>query len=157
MSYTFKTRKKKSSRNNLLPGSIGDMSFRLLNLRAAINENKVEDTVAIREASLELDRELQSWSSSDLPNWKYTEIDAGTDPLGLCFNGKSHVYRDFRAVEAWNYWRTLRILVNQIILQNETSSIVPDSDLEASSLSIIRQLSIDICVSTASFTDTPRK
>jgi len=155
-SYMFKTSVIRQRRNNANQKSMADMSFRLVNLRAAVKNGEVIDPQAIREAALELDGDLDAWGANVPPGWGYTTIDASEAPVGTCFEGKRHMYSNLWYAKDWNSWRILRILVNQIVIQNEARWRVPDSDQKSIALSIIREMSIGICISTASFTGSPR-
>ena len=85
------------------------MCFRLLNLRAAIKSNGSTDTQAIREAALDLDRDLEMLSASFPSTWQYTVINISDDSVSnVYFNGMCHFYSDLWTAKTWNYWRTLR-------------------------------------------------
>jgi hypothetical protein len=159
ISYDFKARKIRPRNSNVPISSMTDMCFRLLNLRAAIKNSENTDAQAIREAALELDSDLDTFSTNVPSTWKHTAIDISDDPVGdIYFNGVRHLYSDLWTAKVWNHWRTLRILVNQIIVQTEGHSVsVLSSAQSINAHSIIHQLSIDICISTSSFIGSPRK
>jgi hypothetical protein len=139
------------------PGSICEISFRIINLYAAFINGEVTDPQVIRETALEIDSDLQTWKAGVSPSWGYTIIDAPEAAASTCFNGKSHVYPNLWIGEVWNNWRALRIWINQIIVRNEVLSSVPGDVQKSTALSVIRQLSTDLCISTSSFMGTPRK
>ncbi|KIX07330.1 uncharacterized protein Z518_01983 [Rhinocladiella mackenziei CBS 650.93] len=158
--YDFQTsaiRQQWQHRRVASPGSICEISFRMVNLRAAFKNGEVTDPQVIRKTALEIDGDLEVWRAGVPPNWRYTTIDAPGAGVDTCFDGKSHVYPTPWIADAWNNWRILRILVNQIIVQNEVRSSVPENAQKSIALSIIRQSSADICISTSSFIGTPRK
>ncbi|KAH0841006.1 hypothetical protein FOPE_06339 [Fonsecaea pedrosoi] len=139
------------------PGSITEICFRLANLRAAMKDQGAIDPQAIRATALEIDADLETWRAGLPPIWKYTTISMSDAANDTYFAGKMHVYPNLWIAEAWNSWRAARILVNQLILQNEACVPNPDNALTDLALSTIRQLCIDICISTHSFRDSPRK
>jgi hypothetical protein len=158
--YNFQTsaiRQQWQHRNIASPGSICEISFRMVNLRAAFQNGEVTDPQVIREAALDIDSDLETWRAGVPLNWRYATIDATEAPVGTCFDGKRHVYPSLWIAEVWNSWRTLRILVNQIIVQNELRSSVPGNAQKSIALSIIHQFSTELCISTTSFMDTPRR
>ena len=155
--YNFETSAIRQHRNVSSPGSICEISFRIVNLRAALRNGEVTDPQVIRETALEIDGDLETWRAGVPRNWRYATIDANEAPVGTCFDGKRHVYPNLWIVDVWNNWRTLRILVNQIIVQNELRSSVPDNAQKSIALSIIHHFSTELCISTASFTGTPRR
>jgi hypothetical protein len=156
ISHNFKTSAMGKRRKKTQPGSIGDMCFRLLDLRAAIKSD-ITDPKAVREAAMEMDADLEAWRAALQPSWSYATVDAGDAPAGIYFEGKYHIYGNPWTARVWNNWRTLRILVNRIILQNEIRSGTPDSAHESAALSLIHQLSTEICISAPSFIGSPRK
>ena len=158
--YNFETsaiRQQWQHRNVASPGSICEISFRIVNLQAAFRNGEVTDPQVIRETALEIDGDLETWRAGVPRNWRYATIDATEAPVATYFDGKRHVYPNLWIADVWNNWRTLRILVNQIIVQNELRSSVPDNAQKSIALSIIHQFSTELCISTASFTGTPRR
>lgn len=160
MTYNFKTsgiRQQWQQRNIANPNSIWEISFRIVNLRAAFKNGEVTDPRVIRETALDIDAELETWKASAPPNWRYATNNATEASVGTCFDGKRHVYPNLGIAEGWNNWRTLRIFVNQIIMQNELRSSMPDNVQKFIALVIIHQLSTDLCISASSFTGSPRR
>jgi hypothetical protein len=139
------------------PGSMFEISVRMVNLRAIFKRSEAIDIHYFREKALELERDLQSWKAGVPLSWTYTtqnDTQASTDTP---FGGKSHFYPTLGLTDAWNHWRTLRIFVNKIIVQNEDRSIAPDNAQRSLAISIIREMSSDLCISTSSYIDTPCK
>lgn len=138
------------------PGPMGTWCFRLLQLRDAIRSNEVKDGQTICETATEIDCDLTAWSAS---LQTYAIVDA---PVGASdeefFHGKRHVYSNLVIAQAWNNWRTLRIVANQMIIQSEACSGASGaSHASPSPLAIIREMSDDICTSAPSFAGVPRK
>ena len=156
--YNFETsgiRKQWKQRNIASPASICTLSFRIVNLRAAFKTGEMTDQQLIRETALDIDRDLETWKAGVPRTWRYATIeDPNTEP-GTSFEGKRHVYPNLWIAEAWNNWRSLRILVNQIILQNELRTDM--SDIAERAVEMIRHFSAELCMSISSFTDSPRK
>ncbi|OAL23091.1 hypothetical protein AYO22_06584 [Fonsecaea multimorphosa] len=132
------------------PGSITEICIRVANLCAALKGQDVTDPQAIRAIALEIDADLESWRAGLPPTWAYGTVDVPDAANDTAFNRKKHVYTNLWNAEAWNSWRAVRVLVNQLILENEARSIEPDNALMALALSVIRELCVDICVSTYS-------
>lgn len=84
--------------------------------------------------------------------WEYTTVDSSTN-----FGGVTHMYPNLWVAEAWKNWRIMRILVNQMIVENEAISGKPNDEAISQPLSIICQLSTELCISCFSFMGTPRK
>jgi hypothetical protein len=119
------------------------MCFRLLYLRLAIKSGEITDQEAICKAAIEMDRNLEAWRASLKPSWSYTTVDAGNVPASTYFDGKRHIYSNLWTAQLWNNWRALRILVNQIILQNKLGSNASNTAQKSNSLSLIYQLSTE--------------
>lgn len=144
-------RRRKKSR----PGPLGSLCFRLLHLRDAIRHDELKDRATIYETAVEIDRDLMAWAEH-LP--AHTTVDASADSLHEAFfQGKRHIYSNLLVAQAWNNWRTLRIVVNRIVLENEVQSEAAGTTHKSPVISVIRQLSTDICTSAASFAGSPRK
>jgi hypothetical protein len=136
------------------PSFLGDMNFRLLNLRAAIKKGSTGDSRLFSDTARQMGLELDAWPASISPEFHYrTVCNAADDSY---FGGTRHVYRDLWTVQLWNSWRTIRIQVNRIILEHKTCSGVPEWD-ESSQPRKIRESSTDICISVPELMGTPRK
>ena len=156
--YNFETsgiRQQWKRRNIASPASICALSFRIVNLRAAFKTGEMTDQQLIRETALDIDSDLETWKAGVPISWRHATIDdPNTDPA-TCFEGKRHVYPNLWIAEAWNNWRSLRILVNQIILQNELRTDM--SGIAERAVEMIRHFSAELCISISSFTNSPRK
>lgn len=141
-------------RNVSSQASICEISFRIVNFVSAVKRSRGTNAEAIRSTALDIDADLQAWRAALLPKWKYSTVDTPEAAVGTCFDGKRHVYPSHWVAEAWNGWRVLRILINQILFQNEGGLDIPNAQKP---LTLIRRLSADICVSASSFAGTPRK
>lgn len=107
--------------------------------------------------ALEIDGDLKDWKAGVPPHWQYATIDAPEADVGTYFGAKRHVYPNVWVAEAWNNWRTLRLSVNQILLANGPRLSLPDTAQNSAAISIIRQCSAELCIATASFTDSPSR
>lgn len=159
--YNFQksaTRRQWHQRKMASPGSISEISFRLINLRAALKCGEITDPAVIRSRALELDHDLEMWRISLPKSWKYVPVRVSDEAsAGLCLNGQSHKYTSNWIADAWNNWRSVRILTKQIIFENEMRLPVPDPAQLSSAISVIQEVSAGICISTYSFRDSPRK
>ncbi|KAH8698527.1 hypothetical protein BGW36DRAFT_460428 [Talaromyces proteolyticus] len=138
------------------PASISEISFRTANLRAALRTGEITNPEVIRKLALEIDSDLESWGAVVPPSWHYKIIDDPNAAVGTCFVGTRHMYPEHWIIEIWNNWRVLRILVNHIVVQNEARLMQGSESKKLAALSVIRQLSTDICISVYSFTGSPR-
>jgi hypothetical protein len=139
------------------PGSISEISFRIVNLSAAIQNGHVTDSDTILTQAHQIDRELMAWKVTVSHSWTYGTVDSARSAGDAYFDGKYHVYPKLWVAEIWNNWRALRILVNQIILSQISVTDSLDQSKRCNAQSIIRLMSTDICVSSSSFLQTPRK
>jgi hypothetical protein len=138
------------------PGSISEISFRIVNLRAAIQNGHVTDSDTILQQANQIDDELMAWKTTASHSWMYGTAESARIPGVPYFDGKCHVYPNLWVAEIWNNWRTLRILVNQILLYQSPSMHSLDQLNRSNAQSTIRILSTEICISTSSFARTPR-
>ena len=154
---TSATRKEWQKRKIASPGSITEISFRTINFRAALQSGEITDYTTIRSTALGLDQDLENWREGLPEAWRYTTVHLEATGTHALFDGISHVYANNWIADAWNNWRVLRILVKEIILENETIRTDPDKAQINSAISVIRELSVDICISIYSFYDNPRE
>lgn len=138
------------------PGSISEISFRLVDLRADFKNGRV-DPLDIQERALRIEESLGAWRSRLPSSWKYEVVQADGGPESGYFGGKRFVYANIWTADAWNNWRTLRIVVNQIIIENALRLAHPDIALQTTALSHIRGFSTELCMSVIEFLDSPRE
>jgi hypothetical protein len=136
-----------------LKTTMGDLCFRFFDLRSGIKTGKFPKQKDICEAAYQMDKDLATWSLTLAPKSGYTTESVEDAPAGLYFKGKRHVYGNAWAAQVWNNWRTLRILLNRIILCND----MPDGVPWATALSVVKDLSNEICISTPMLIGSPRE
>lgn len=146
--------KRRKKREPAPKPAIGDLVFQFLRFRSTIRSGELTDPKAIRKAAVEMDGDLEDWTADLDTNWSYTTVKPSDHPSISYFDGKRHLYGSHWTAQMWNNWRTLRILVNKIILQYKPGPT--GADLEAASLDLIHQLSNEICISSPDFLDSPR-
>ena len=112
------------------------------------------DPSSIRSVASQIDADLEGWTPSISRSWAYATVPA---PAGTYFQGKRHVYDDPWAAQVWNSWRTLRILVNRLIIEYSSGTEEPAGNIKHPAFQLIRRLSTDICISTADYIGSPRK
>src|SRR5689334_1189729 len=88
--------------------------------------------------------------------WNYTAVDADDSSSGAYFRGKKHLYNRLWTARVWNNWRTVRILLNRIIIDT-TSLDTPIDREEGSPMALIRECSTEICISSPDLIGSPRK
>ncbi|KAF1810197.1 hypothetical protein P152DRAFT_102382 [Eremomyces bilateralis CBS 781.70] len=143
-------------RMTVKPGQMIDISYRLLDLRAAIKNGDMTDHDAILDVAIQMDNDLKSWRASLPPVWAYATVDAHDIPAGSYFGGKQHVYSSPYIAQVWNNWRTQRILVNRIIFDHQPPYDTASRSQEYFLLSLIQELSVEICISAPNFLGKPR-
>ncbi|KAH8899899.1 hypothetical protein GQ53DRAFT_835917 [Thozetella sp. PMI_491] len=130
---------------------MGEMCIRLARLRAEMKTGKATRQ-AIRDAAVEMNYDLEAWKADRSSDWQYVVADVDERAPGTYFQGKRHIYSNPWTARRWNNWRTLRLLVNRIILDN----CLPSDPYESGASSVIRLMSTDICISGPCFMDSPR-
>ena len=129
----------------------------MVNLRASFKDGSVIDPRVLRKKALDIEQDLKDWKATVPQAWHYDVVDAGEAASDTCFEGKRHIYGNIWVGEIWNNWRVLRILVNQILYQNEDEFDTPDEHLKATTLSIIHEHSTQICESSPHFANSSRE
>lgn len=140
-------------RNRSQPGPLGNITLRPLDLREAVRCGSIQDPKDICEIAMGIDKDLESWTTTLSPEWSYITSNANESPSSDCYDGKKHSYRSQWTAQIWINWRVHRILANQIILQNDLCPGIHCEDR----ISLIQELSTDICISVSSFMGSPRK
>ncbi len=135
------------------PASITEICFRVVNLRAALRTGAITDPGVIRTVAMDIDDDLETWRTGLTPSWRYASV---VSPPGThcddCFNGLRHVYPSLWIAEAWNNWRILRLLVNQMLMQTGVDLSETTKKQKA-----IRQLSSEVCLTVYNFTESSRE
>jgi hypothetical protein len=159
VTYEFETstlRQMWKDSNLATPGSISEICFRLVNLRAVIADKSSEDPAAIRERAFSIDADLEDWKVSAGIRWTYDELCAASSTNSTLFMGKYHRYANLWIARAWLNFRVMRIAVNQIIIENAVKFEFAD-EIVSRARYLVRDLSSEICISISSFDDSPRK
>lgn len=136
----------RASENSLL-----DISIRLCELRSAIRLGSVCDNEAIRKA-VAVDKELECWRSGLPVEFSYSKLYNSDNPEDAFF-GFYHVYAEKKVIPVWNYYRSMRIMTNEIILDAlhslHSQSTMPTQQLVSEI--ILNELTHDICGSVRPF------
>jgi hypothetical protein len=112
---------------------------------------------AILEATMGMEAELMLWKEERTPAWNYDTVTAEDAPKGTYFKGKRHLYSDPWIARVLNNWRTLRIQINRITVDNESYMQEPNSTRLSLAASVIQEMSTDICISVHDFQGSARK
>ncbi|KAK4672141.1 hypothetical protein QC763_100360 [Podospora pseudopauciseta] len=142
--YNFQSsgiREQLHQRETRNPASICEISFRVVNLRAAVKHGALSQE-AILQSALDIDADLKTWREGLPFSWEYCTSDDSTG-----FNGKRHQYGSLSMAKVWNNWRTLCILVGRIVVQNKVCAV----ERKATTLRWIHELMADVCISASSF------
>lgn len=97
---------------------------RLAKLYADIDTKALSDSAEILSAAYAIEGELVAWLAALPSDFSYTTVEIGMlEPLFkdrrcrvLPYNNKYHVYRSYWLCNAWNQYRSARIMANHIIL-----------------------------------------
>jgi hypothetical protein len=132
---------------------------------------RAQDAEGVRAAALGIEADLVSWREGAPRGWRFSVVRAaaapprptsvsdggggGGDEDGW-FGGERHEYQSLWIAEAWNNWRALRLVLNQVIVRNEARAREPDARLRAAAEGVVREMSAELCVSVANFAGTPR-
>ncbi|KAK4175490.1 hypothetical protein QBC36DRAFT_189790 [Triangularia setosa] len=123
------------------PASVCEISFRVVNLRAAVKNGTLNQEIILARA-LDIEADLRTWREGLPSAWEYATSD---DKTG--FSGKRQEYGSLSMAKVWNNWRTLCILVGRILVQNEACEV----DVKAATLKWMHELMAEVCISASSF------
>jgi len=130
--------------------SITEICFRIVNLRAALRQGDPMDRTMFRNMALDIDGDLEDWRAGLPSTWRYSTIHGPARDAQDLLQGVRHMYATLWIAEAWNNWRTLRLLVNQML-----DAISVDSHESVSLQDLARQLCTDVCISVFNFAESP--
>ena len=154
MFQSSQVRRQWQTRDVATPGSLSEISIRVVNLRAIFKQGNSEPDL-IRTTALGINDDLDAWEAVIPLKWRYTAVDATAEED--CYNRKKHSYPNLWVADAWNNWRAVRTVVHQILYYNETRVASPDTVLQTTALNIMKAMAIEICISVSSFENTPRE
>jgi hypothetical protein len=125
---------------------------RLVELRTIIKSKEALDSGEILQASLQIEADLVSWEASLPLDWKFVTIET-EEEYEYTYSGKYHIYNDIWTANMFNHYRTMRIIVNEIILDHlpalSTSFSLMDINLDLQkrqSMQAISQNALHICL-----------
>jgi hypothetical protein len=150
------------------PGSMCEISFRILNLCASIHSGAIGGTGEILTLAKDADADLRTWEEVLPASWRYSVVGIPrsratgmfTDDeqsLEAIFGEQQHIYPSIWIAEAWDSWRMLRIVVSQIILHHSSVDLDAPSKTRSEAVDTIQRLSRDVCVSHTAFEGTSSK
>ena len=144
---------------------LSEIIARYCNLQTEIKSQMAdEDRVSILEKALDIDVELTDWAVNHQITNLYTTLNL-TEPSEEVFSNHWHIYRDAGLATISNYYRSTRILINQMLIIHlgllPDVSSTPDNltvpflmtcaDQVESSRQTIVELAHDICASVPYF------
>ncbi|KAH7037661.1 uncharacterized protein B0I36DRAFT_69394 [Microdochium trichocladiopsis] len=159
------------------PGSLGQISFQIVNLRAAVSARTLTDPEEILEAALGAERTLERWTLHAPQGWSHGSFTPsaadmiqpgdGIQEENAATSMSEHTYANVGVAQVWNNWRALRIIAHQIVIYHGPSPLRADcatsaeaderyAQLEEHSAYIIRQMSTDVLAAAPAVSDTPR-
>lgn len=142
--------------------SIGDIYVRYVDVIAAMKASWPlghEDMQWLSDEVEVLDTTLQAWRQGIHPQYNYTTVHATTmtadDILDLpstdATKGRRHVYQNEWSADLWNKWRVICMLLYRLKLDYGIL------DTRKRSETLIREISMDICLSVPSLMASSRK
>ena len=142
-------------RNIASPGSIGEISFRIINLQAAWRDRNIDETKALRTKAMEINEDLIDWERGVSTSWRYQVVEA-TDDLNdtKCFRKQRHIYPSLWIAKTWNSWRILRFLVGQMLRRAQGDLGTLEGQQSDATNHQVREMSTDICISLSAFGKT---
>lgn len=144
-------------RMRTLPAPLNSICLRYIELRSSIKKGETKDPEIIRAVAIEIENDLKAWRSTLPQQFNYATIEVSNAPPDTYFGSKRHIYSDLAIVHIWNNWRAMCILTRVMILRNTTHADVLDTTPKSSSLSLVRQLATEICISAPDFEGSVRK
>jgi hypothetical protein len=136
-------------------GSIFEISVRLVNLFSWVKNPQISDFKTIKQRAIDIDADLDTWAHGVPSSWAYDVI-----RKKICggvtedFNSESHVYPNVWIAAVWVGWRTLKILVHQILIQVQDPTVPGRIQPSDDSILQIQRFSKDICVTIRGFRGT---
>ncbi|KAB5522947.1 hypothetical protein GE09DRAFT_1154699 [Coniochaeta sp. 2T2.1] len=153
LSETFDNSNMGRQRKEYRPAPLWSIVCQVLRIRVIIRSGELADRRKVWETAGAIDHDLVDWSAA-LPG--YTTVDAPADGRGgICFQGKRHVYSDLSIAQAWNNWRTLRIIVSQMVMRHGDAETISGALEGSAAEEVVRSLSTDICASSPCFEGSP--
>jgi len=112
------------------------------------------ETADFIQRAFVIENQLEDWQLRQTGTWSVVEevVDAKYFPAEAVFEGRYHVYSDMYVARVWNYYRWVRTLVNQLLLESidrfplSSSSIMAPTQQQLSQNCVVR-LSRDTLVS----------
>jgi hypothetical protein len=131
------------------------IAMRLCSLRAAIKTCVLTDYVAVIAEAWSIDGDLANWSRLLPIEYAYTILPCLERASGT-ITGEYHVYTDTRIANIWNTYRCLRILANEVILDQFMKNGRADFDCNQEFLSkyLMDLLFTEVCCSVPPFLRT---
>ncbi|MCJ1401593.1 hypothetical protein MMC11_004809 [Xylographa trunciseda] len=127
---------------------------RFVNLRASIRRRELTDATTIISGLSALNADLAKWVTELPPEWIFTTV-VSTEDSEIIFESQCHVYHSLWIAVFWNHYRTVCILVNDLLIGYlDLSSCVPleespgvSQEQRRQCLDLVSLLATDICYS----------
>jgi hypothetical protein len=124
--------------------------FKFVSLRASIKRKELDEPVVILHEFFVIESYLANWLENLPPGWDFTTFDA-FERSRTSFGGQLQSYRDIWISRIWSHYRWMRIMVNesiqQYLAQLPIRVALTFAKRRPQSVTIIRQMATDICVS----------
>ena len=120
-------------------------------LRADIKGRRLGHVAIVGKAA-NLDRRLRELSQNTPSSWHYETVFSMNSPR--VYNSHYHVYVDHHVTQMWNTLRLVRILLNEMIIENQTTKVQetsPSPDFSHNPAENIIQLASEISASVPQY------
>jgi hypothetical protein len=130
--------------------ALAHILFKFISLRASMKRAELDDPAAILQRLCLIEGDLLNWLEALPHYWTFT-TKTSSERAATVFGGQLHTYRNIWISRTWSHFRWTRILVHETIQQQLavlpvwSASDFPGLQLE--SVTILRQMATDICVS----------
>ncbi|MCJ1433213.1 hypothetical protein MMC27_002572 [Xylographa pallens] len=141
-------------KSDLPAWGLASIVSRFVNLRASLKNNELVNPTSISFMLANLEADLAKWVEELPAEWAFT-ITVSTEDSENIFESQCHVYHSLWVAILWNHYRSIRILVNDLLLSyldllasvpsDDNSGIPPKQQRQ--SIGIVSRLATDICYS----------
>lgn len=136
--------------------SLANIVIRLSSFCVTAKTSQISDPATLILQGMAIDTNLVSWANSLPDGWAYTTVKAGEGSLysrpGILLRGEYHIYPSMWIGTAWNHYRSGRIIVNEVILdqlaelqRRSPGAAEENARLEIQSRKVLAQMVEDIC------------
>lgn len=130
------------------------ITARFIEVRKDLEEGTPGDIASKIQRALDLDADLVNWKASLPSSWAFESVKSDSINAMMNFGDENiHVYPSIWIAKSWNFYRTVRIILGNLLLQQiAMTSWVPIHEVDQQQcVRTLNRLSEDIC-STVPYT-----